>query len=59
MSSYHEKAMGSETFYDKFKDVYDEIDFKKKKTGKHSTGVDIEAVLPTEGEVRLLGNRNR
>ena len=59
MSSYHEKAMASGSFYDKFSEVYDELDFKKRKGAKHATGVDIEAVLPSEGEVRLLGNRNR
>ena len=57
--SYHEKAMESGSFYDKFKDVYDEIDFKKKKGAKNATGADIEAIVPSEGEVRLLGNRNR
>ena len=33
--------------------------FKKKKGAKHLTGVEIEAVVPNEAEVRLLGNRHR
>ena len=32
---------------------------KKKKGAKNATGQEIEAIVPSEGEVRLLGNRNR
>ena len=50
-----QKAAG---FYDNLSSAYDELHFKKKKGAKHLTGVDIEGVIPKEGEVRLLGNRN-
>ena len=52
-------AFKSETYYDKLEDAYDDLHFKKKKTGKHLMGVDVEMIVPKEGEVRLLGNRNR
>ena len=52
-------ANQSPTFYDKLEDVYDELHFKKRKGAKHACGVDIEAIVPSEGEVRLLGNRHR
>ena len=53
-----EMPSGSE-FYDNFENAYDPIIFKKKKGGKNLFGADIEAVLPSEGEVRLLGNRHK
>ena len=37
---------------------FDELAFKKKKGAKHHFGTDLEGVIPKEGEVRLLGNRN-
>jgi hypothetical protein len=37
---------------------FDDIDFKKKKGAKHLVGVDLEGIIPKEGEVRLLGNRH-
>ena len=40
-------------------DVYDDLHYKKRKCGKHACGVDIEAILPSEGEVRLLWNRHK
>ena len=52
-------ANKSPTFYDKLEDVYDELHYKKRKGAKHACGVEIEAILPSEGEVRLLGNRHR
>ena len=52
-------ANKSATFYDKLSDVYDDMHFKKRKGAKHATGVDLEVVMPKEGEVRLLGNRHR
>ena len=52
-------ANKSETFYDKLADVYDDMKFKKRKGAGHRTGVDLEAIMPSEGEVRLLGNRHR
>ena len=57
--SYQKSTPASETFYDKLEDAYDDMHFKKKKGTKGLTGVQIEAVMPAEGEVRLLGNRHR
>ena len=60
MSSFAGKQTpSSESFYDKLGDAYDDMHFKKKKGAKHLTGVEIEAVVPNEAEVRLLGNRHR
>ena len=47
------------SFYDKLENTYDDMHFKKRKGAKHATGVDIEMVVPSESEVRLLGNRHR
>jgi len=47
----------SRTFYDRL--VYNPLHFKKRKAGQHDVGMDIEGVLPSAGEVRLLGNRHR
>lgn len=59
-SLFNESAANkSATFYDKLSDVYDDMHYKKRKGAQHRTGVDIEAVMPKEGEVRLLGNRHR
>ena len=49
----------AENFYDKLENAHDDMHYKKKKGAKHLTGVDIEAVLPSESEVRLIGNRHR
>jgi hypothetical protein len=45
------------TFYDKM--IYDPLFWRKKKTGKHEVGLDIEAIIPSREEIRLLGNRHR
>ena len=45
------------TFYDKM--VYDTLDFKKKRGAKHEVGVEIEGIIPSKEEIRLLGNRHR
>lgn len=45
------------TYYDKL--VYNDLHFKKKKGGKHDVGLEIEGVIPTPGEIRLLGNRHK
>ena len=60
MSKFYEPSPASKsaTFYDNLADVYEELDFKKKKGAKNLTGVEIEGVMPKEGEIRLLGNRN-
>ena len=45
------------TFYDKM--TYNPLHFKKKKDAKHEFGIEVEPVIPKEGEIRLLGNRHR
>ena len=39
-------------------DLTNKLHFKKKKGAKHEFGTDYEPIIPKEGEVRLLGNRN-
>ena len=48
----------AQDFYDKIEN-FNELHFKKKKGGKHLTGVDLDMIVPPEGEVRLLGNRHK
>ena len=45
------------TFYDKL--IYNELHFKKKRGGQHDVGLEIEGIIPSAGEIRLLGNRHR
>ena len=45
------------TWYDR--NVYNQLHFKKKRGGEHDVGLEIEGVLPSAGEIRLLGNRHR
>lgn len=45
------------TFYDKFN--YDPLDYRKKRGAKHEVGVEIEGIIPSAEEIRLLGNRHR
>ena len=49
----------AEDFYDKLENAYNPLHFKKKKGAKHLTGVELEPIIPSESEVRLLGNRHR
>ena len=53
------KTPDASDFYDNLENAYDDMHFKKRKGAKHATGVDVEAVLPSEAEVRILGNRHR
>ena len=53
------KTPDASNFYDELENAYDSMHFKKRKGAKHQTGVDVEAVLPSESEVRLIGNRHR
>ena len=50
-------ACESATFYDK--QLQDPINWKKKRTGKHEFGIDVEKITPEAAEIRLLGNRHR
>mmetsp|Transcript_5439 Transcript_5439/g.9177 ORF Transcript_5439/g.9177 Transcript_5439/m.9177 type:complete len:107 (-) Transcript_5439:210-530(-) len=49
----------TEDHYDQLENAYDPILFKKKKGAKHLFGVDLDMIVPSEGEVRLLGNRHK
>ena len=44
-------------FHDKFTE--NPLNYKKKKGAKHEFGLEYEAIIPKEGEIRLLGNRFR
>lgn len=44
-------------YYDKL--VYNSLHYKKKKGGNHDIGLELDGVMPTPGEVRLLGNRHK
>ncbi len=39
--------------------IYNPLMWKKKENSKHEFGIDLERVIPKEGEVRLLGNKHR
>ena len=46
-------------FHDYHKVWYNTLHFKKKKNGNHDLGIEIEGVIPSAGEIRLLGNRHK
>ena len=48
---------GKKSYYDTMH--FNTLHYKKKKDGKHEFGLDIEAVIPSAEEIRLLGNKNR
>ena len=48
-----------EEFYDKAENFANPLHYRKKKGGNHRVGTELEGIVPSEGEVRLLGNRNR
>ncbi len=39
--------------------VFNPLHWKKRLAGKHEFGLDVEKIVPKEGEIRLLGNRHR
>jgi hypothetical protein len=45
-------------FYDKEQNT-DPINYIPRKTSNHEFGIEYEKIIPSEGEVRLLGNRHR
>jgi hypothetical protein len=47
----------TKTFYDKM--VYEPLHFKKAKGGDHDVGMNVEAIIPSAEEVRLIGNRHK
>ena len=47
-------------WYDKWEETINPLHFKKLKVGaKNKCGSELEAIIPSGGEVRMLGNRNR
>lgn len=44
-------------FYDKL--TQNSLHFKKKRGGKHDVGLELDSIIPSEGEIRLLGNRHK
>ena len=44
-------------WYDK--PYYNNLHFKKKKGSKHEFGIELDSIVPSEGEIRLLGNRHK
>ena len=46
------------TYFDTLEANGDSLHFKKRKGAKHLTGVDLDMIVPSAGEVRLLGNRH-
>ena len=49
--------MSAPFYYDKF--FENPLHFKKKKGSKHEFGVELESITPSDGEIRLLGNRHK
>jgi hypothetical protein len=45
-------------FYDVEKNL-DPINYKVKENSKHEFGIEYEKIIPSAGEIRLLGNRHR
>ena len=45
-------------FYD-LEDNFDTITYKKRENSKHEFGLELDLVVPKEGEVRLIGNKHR
>ena len=44
-------------FYDK--PFFNELHFKKRKGSKNEFGIELDAIIPQESEIRLIGNRNK
>ena len=39
--------------------AYNPLHFKRRKGGLHDVGLEIEGIIPSAGEIRLLGNRHK
>lgn len=50
-------AKHTKTWYDKM--VYEPLQYRKKRDAKHEFGLDVEPILPSAAEVRLLGNKHK
>jgi hypothetical protein len=57
MTATSDSVPNNRTFYDKY--LPNALHYKKKKTGTHEFGLELEPIIPSAGEVRLLGNRHR
>ena len=49
--------MTAPSYYDKT--YFNTLHFKKKRGSNNEFGIELDAVIPSEGEIRLLGNRNK
>ena len=49
--------MTEATNYDK--PYFNPLHFRKKKGSNNEFGIEVDAIIPSDNEVRLLGNRNR
>ena len=49
--------MSAPSFYDKT--YFNSLHFKKKKGSNSEFGIEMEGVVPSDGEIRLLGNRHK
>ena len=47
----------TKTWYDK--NIYDPVFYRKKRGAKNEFGQEVEAIIPDEAEIRLLGNRHK
>ena len=59
MSFSPKQATEASDYYDKVENSENPLHFKKRKGASHKAGVDLDMIIPSEGEIRLLGNRNR
>ena len=50
--------MSAPFYYDK-PTFFNSLNFKKKKGTKNEFGIELEGIVPPEGEIRLLGNRHK
>ena len=39
--------------------TYDTLAFRKKRGAKHEVGHEVEGIIPSAAEIRLLGNRHK
>ena len=59
MDKYNFQATNpSPQFFDR-EDHYDPLEYEKLKNGRNEFGIEVIRKVPSEGEVRLLGNRHR
>lgn len=59
MENYNFQSLNSSKKYYDNEDSFDSLDYEKIKGAKHEFGLEMIKKVPSEGEVRLLGNRHR